>query len=188
MNMRIDRSNILLSAVLAIVGGALIFGALMPKFALEQARRWPTYRDRGYGYQIDHPPVTYVIPFSQDASSNIDEGLEQIGGVSFAAATDGPGTMGVKVHKDPRVSTLEEWLAFENRKGERVRKEKTITIDGHVALVTYYVSVSPGFEETFPLEKKTAFLKDGLLFEIWTRFYDDPENHARVWRSFRFRE
>ena len=132
---------------------------------------WQLYSDTRYHFSI-------VYPESMDAILS-DEG------VSFAAR--GPGVMGVKVYRDTPFQSTDEWLAAQNGERETLRKEKTIHVDGVDALVTYYVSVMPEFEETFPNEKRTVFLKDGDLYEIWTKFYDDPTVHEAVWESFEFR-
>jgi hypothetical protein len=143
--------------------------------------QWKEYKDKADGFTIAYPSNLQAIPLDPD---NIIGNQTPDGGVSFA--TRGPGTMGVKIYKKTPFLSLDEWFIQKNAEREILRKEKNIHIAGYEAMVTYYVSVMPDFEETFPNEKRTVFLKNGDLYEIWTKFYHNPDANEIVWNSFTF--
>jgi len=96
--------------------------------------------------------------------------------------------MGVKVYVNPSVSSFDAWLAFENQRSEntRIDVEESIIIGGQEALVTHKVSLLSDPEEPFVDEKRAVLFRDGVLFEIWTKFYENESDHERVWESFGF--
>lgn len=198
--MKIPRTTLILSIV--IIGGAAFFfynslsskqtpknSTQTERFVTENTdftpyseREWLTYTDKEFGYQIDYPTGLNTLPIE---SSDTDPTRV----TTFTRNIDSYGIMSVKIYTDNNITTLDEWLIFQNQRNRgRVDLEKSIIIDGHEAWTTYSVSVTPEFEERFIQEKKTALFKDGTLFEIWTRFYDDETSHAKAWDSFKFFE
>ena len=150
--------------------------------ATDGGNDWAFYEDSVFGFRIPYPGYLHVFPI--EPKKNPDNRSPDAG-VSFANV-EGPGTMGVKIYKNVPYQSTNEWLARQNVERETLRKEQVIQIDGYEALVTYNVSVMQGFEETFPKEKRTVFLKDGDLYEIWTNSYSNPELHQTVWQRFQF--
>lgn len=187
--MRITKLTIVLGAIIVAVGAAFAFSVSMQKNPPVVEGEWSTYVDEDFNYQIDYPSRFDSVPTGGDGFGASKKDLVEDGGVSFANG-DAPGPMGVKVYVNPSVTTLEAWLAAESQQqaqaSVRVEVEKVIDIDGHEAWVTYPVYAVPGSEESFIQEKKTMFFKDGILYQIWTKFYDDENDHARAWESFRF--
>jgi hypothetical protein len=61
-----------------------------------------------------------------------------------------------------------------------------MNIGGCEAAITHTVSVGPEQqEEHFFNEKKAIFIKDDVLYEIWTNFTDNSI-HQKVWDGFNF--
>jgi len=191
--MSISKRNISIGIV--VVCAALIaFAVFKYSFRLNDIRMeagttttdrlsdWAFYEDRVFGFRIPYPGHLHVFPI--EPKENPDDRSPDAG-VSFANV-EGPGTMGVKIYKNVPYQSTGEWLARQNVERETLRKEQVIQIDGYEALVTYNVSVMQGFEETFPKEKRTVFLKEGDLYEIWTNSYSNPEIPQIVWQHFQF--
>lgn len=85
----------------------------------------------------------------------------------------------------------DEWFVSSNEEVRRQQEargdthiasvlERRIKIDDYDAVVTY-----PRDEvESFPEEKLTVLIKNGMLFRIATAYID----HEKIWNSFRFEE
>ncbi len=157
------------------------FGAYF--FIANKDVAWNTYKDSEYGFSISYP-------------SNLDKTIslekkefvfgDLLKSVSFH--TLGPGNVGVKIYSDINFENINEFLEIKNNQKENVRfeKEKEFLINAVPVVVFHTVTVGPEQqEEHFLNEKKAVFIKDGKLFELWTRL-DDIEEHEKVWRSFMF--
>jgi hypothetical protein len=152
-------------------------------------RAWGFYPDSQQRYGVRYPDGLVVHPFKTGKETGAIEGsvLRQVGGVSFSALSGDPGAMGVNVFDDPSVRTFQEWVAFQNRQGfGSVEIEKAITIDAHDAWVTHLARGGESQAEQPEDDKKTIIVVDGKIFEIWTKFHNDPIAHERAWEDFRF--
>ncbi|MFH1564746.1 MAG: hypothetical protein ABIC82_02760 [bacterium] len=154
-----------------------------------EPKEWNTYYDERYKYIIDFPSGLNVTTTHEDTvelSEYLGGGfLTTNGGVSFFPS-DFPGIMGAKIFEDSKFRSPDEWFKNGNSKEINRIVEKKISIDGNEAIVTYPVSMLDGkILEEYKYEKITAFIKDGILFLIWTKFRNDGDNE-KAWNSFKF--
>lgn len=100
----------------------------------------------------------------------------------------------LSVFKNTKFTSLEDWLKADNQSllakntsdfsgTERVL-EKTIQIGRVDAFVTF-VQNKNELDEISKHERETAFIKDGDLFVISTRFIEDSA-HEEIWKNFKF--
>ncbi len=127
------------------------------------------YRNEKYGYALEYPSSLYVDDHAPDKVYFIDEYSYGIIAVEVASTT--------YTNVDDELQAENE-LPKNNPTGYHRVSEKTIRIGGYDATVTYPANRI----ESFPYEKSTFLIKDGLLFRIATRGTD----HERVWNSFKF--
>lgn len=139
---------------------------------------WKSYINQEYNYSVAYPEFASISDYCVGYPNKINFSDPNL---------DDYGIMSVSVFKNTVFSNINEWLDTENKKREKSRKEleKIILINGYEAIVTHQISIGPSQDEHFPYEKKTVFIKDNSLFEIWTRFMEDAD-HQKVWESFKF--
>jgi len=161
------------------------------KFIPYEERIWNTYTDDRYKYFLEFPSGLNVFSVYErkiEVAESIGGGsFIRSGGVSFSDPELGDyGITSVGVFENTNFLNVDEWLKEENKrfKNQRTVVEKRITIEGHDAIVTY-VQSDYEREDAYKHEKTTVFIKDGNLFEIWTRFAD-TSNHEKIWGSFKF--
>lgn len=150
---------------------------------------WNSYSDERYGFSLDYPSDLNMNQINNEKvklADSLGGGYLIINGGASFYQKDGYGIILINIFDNSKIASLDEWLVIENKKVEHQVNvlEKRIKIDGYDAIVTYAKSVYDGQEESFKREKKTVFIKDGILFEINTRGID----HERVWNSFKFKK
>ncbi len=166
--------------IVAIAGVA--FGAYF--FTVNEDVAWNTYKDSEYGFSISYPS-------NLDKTISLEKKEFVFGNLSKSVSfhTLGPGNVGVKVYSDLNFENIDEFLEIKNNQKENVRfdKEEEFLINTIPVIVFHTVTVGPEQQqqEHFLNEKKAVFIKNGKLFEIWTRL-DDTEEHEKVWQSFVF--
>lgn len=147
---------------------------------------WNNYYDENYRFSLDYPSNLDINLINNEKINLADSlGGENFiinGGVSFYQK-DGYWIIVINIFDNSDISSFEKWIEKENKKNENLHQqvviEKRIKIDGYDAIVTHIVS---DFEGPDKHEKKIVFIKNGILFEINTRYID----HEKVWNSFKF--
>jgi len=158
---------------------------------------WHTYTDNKYHYSVDFPNysnISNIYNQKVEVSKNAGGGSFIInGGVSFL--DDNLGNFGIirlEIFENIEFKNTSEWLNYENKRFNYPRKsfEKEILIDGYKAIVVHNMGgINKQTEEHFWNEKTAVLIKDGTLFEIYTRFglgNEESSEHQKVWNSFKF--
>lgn len=160
-------------------------------FSPYEERTWNIYTDDRYKYFLKFPSGLNIFSIYKQkikVAKSIGSGLFiRSGGVSFSDPDfDDYGILSVSVIENAGFLNADEWVRSESKKFEHQRLvvEKRIIIDGYDAVVTY-VKSDYEREDAYKYEKTAVFIKDGNLFEIWTRF-TESSNHERVWSNFKF--
>lgn len=160
-------------------------------FSPYEERTWNIYADDRYKYFLKFPSGLNIFSIYEQKikiAKSIGSGLFiRNGGVSFSDPDfDDYGILSVSVFENTDFLNVDEWARNESKKFEHQRLvvEKRIIIDGYDAIVTY-VKSDYEREDAYRYEKTAVFIKDGNLFEIWTRF-TESSNHEKVWGNFKF--
>lgn len=153
-----------------------------------------TYKNEKYHFSVQYPSS---LSFEQDISEVLGESDVNIKEpnfiINFNDKDSGFNFIKVSVFEDIKFASLEDWLKTDNQlltKNtdtsfviERVL-EKTIKIDNVDAIVTFVHSNNES-DEISKHDRKVAFIKNGNLFVLSTRFAEDA-SHEKVWESFSF--
>ncbi|MEX0931767.1 MAG: hypothetical protein WDZ88_03385 [Candidatus Paceibacterota bacterium] len=161
---------------------------------------WSVYEDTEFNFRISylsHLSEVHALDLEQSYSPSFATLVKDIG-----FGTNGLGLMGVKIHSDVSLDTVDNFLqkrhderysnsrAYPDGTGFRYEKEAEFLIDDTEVTVFHGVSIGfgpNGQEEHFRSTKYALFVKDDMLFEIWSRF-GDQETHEHVWKSIEFIE
>ncbi len=174
-----------------IVALALLSIAIFFALTIKKEVAWRTFEDTRYHYTLSYPERLIATEKKRESVSLSDTlgGGERIvsGGVRITQE-DGYGVINIDILEESGISTVLEWLKHEKTlfPNHRPIIEEYMLIDGHYAIITHEESDDEE-ENAYTHEKKTIFIRNGIVFEITTRFPEaEDEYHVRVLESMHF--
>lgn len=138
----------------------LLLFTLWKERTATNSKKYTTYTNSKYGYSFEYEKGLELN------ETNLDL-------VGLLEPHGGMWVINVKA-ESTALASVSAWLSTHPRQ----RKEKDMKVANQNGIVTHYISDEGDVEE----EKTTVFIKDGILFEIASRYID----HNKLWQSFQF--